>query len=229
MTRIAGLFLILPGLAFLGRLELVVIVALLCGALLLRTRFWGRVLFDLLPFTVLFALLLGAGLLLRLADAADEPFVPAAAAFRFLVASLSGALGLRTVSARDALAVLQWLRLPPRLLILIVLGIRMFPTVMEAARRRKEVLVARGAVLRWRLGTLGLSLRNAVRLLIPLLLDVVQFGVTMGTLLRLRGFSVERRMTRIPLGPLRLQDLFVWLLLGGLMAALAFWWDPVQL
>ena len=229
LPRLLGIVLVLPALIFLAQWPLAAPCGVVALAAVLLSRNRRSVLRDLRPVVVVMGLIATVGFVAWAAGGWHGGGFYADVALRFLGASASGAVAMRSVSSREVLSVLQAIRLPQQLVVLAAMVLRMYPSVTDAVERRYLALAARGGAIRWRPGHLGRSIVNAARLLIPSLLDVVELGIRLGTLLRLRGYSGKRRMTRIPLGPMGLADYLALGVICALLGSLFLFWGPVQM
>jgi len=132
----------------------------------------------------------------------------------------SGVLFAMTTNPNDIPQALMKMKIPHRYGIAVMLGLRLYPTLLQKARTIMDAQRCRGIELK-SLRHPKSFINSLTLLLIPLIIATLEAGASLGDTLSARGYDPYEPITLSPLVRMRLRDYFL-IAMGVLLLVLSY-------
>lgn len=215
-SRFLFLLLIIPATAFIGDWRIIIFLLVLLLVLLALTKigfkiFWDNIKVFVIMFTV--ALLLSF-FLLTSGSLIGRIYIGILYSIRFDILIIAGVLFAMTTNPNDIPQALMRVRIPHRFAIVVMLGFRLYPALMQKARTIMDAQKCRGIELKPSFHRPKIFITGLTTLFIPLLIATLEAGVGLGDTLSARGYDPYKPITSSPLVKMRMLDYL--LIFGGI-------------
>ena len=216
-SRFLFLLFAIPAAGFIGGWEIVCFLVALLIFLIAYSKigfkiFWDNIKVFVIAVTVALLVLcffLASGSII------DRIYSGILYSLRFDIFIIAGVLFAMTTNPNDIPQALMKMRIPHRYGIVVMLGFRLYPTLMQKSRTIMDAQRCRGIELKPSFRHPKTFITALTTLLIPLLIATLEAGAGLGDTLSARGYDLYKPITLSPLVKMHAIDYL--LVVGGVL------------
>lgn len=207
-SRFLFLLFAIPAASFVGGWEILILLSVLLIFLVIYSKIGFKIFWDNIKvfiITVTFSLL-ALCLLFASGNLIDRVYSGILYSARFDIFIIAGVLFAMTTNPNDIPQALMKMRIPHRYGIVLMLGFRLYPTLMQKSRTIMDAQKCRGIELKPCFWHPKRFITALTTLLIPLLIATLEAGAGLGDTLSARGYDLHKPITLSPLVKMKMLD-----------------------